>query len=481
MDKTWFRKLEESVKSASECKLIKQNVKRKVFHLDGFYIKEVRYKGLRRILKTISGSTACREGQMNLRLKKLGIAVPDVIGYGMQREMGLVKKDVLVTGAVPSSQNLDNFLKGTFQSLSVVQKRQLIIRFASFVKKLHKLGIFHPDLHVGNILIAQSDDTYRFALLDTDRISITEKGLSRNQEIRSLALLLNSVRILSSTLQRFRFLKEYGVQLDGVGRQLVKSIQKKHLSMARKVWAGKAIRCLSSNSRFVAKRHGKWSTYRMREGLSERDFVKLLDAPDCFLEDGKILKAGNTVCAGVITLGGQNYFLKRYNCKGWWYRFRNAFRKSRAVRTWHNIWALHVRNLPIPTPLACFESRDFRLLGSSYILMEYLPDCTILVDAWEKADAEQKKSLLSNLAIVLGELHRTMCIHGDLKWNNILIPKDSSGRVILTDLDGCRILKKADLALFRKDLERFLRDLRQSDEGTDALGFFIRIWNKPLS
>ncbi len=459
-------------------RLVKENVKRKVVCLDDYFIKQNSYTGCRKLLKKFCGGSAHREAEICLKLKALGVEVPEILAVGEESRGGLLHRDLLVTREVANSVNLDSFLETTFQTLSFHQKLSLLEDFARFIKLIHEKGVLHADLHLGNILYVQDDAVNKFVLLDVDKIDLKGRPLERIEEIKSFAILLNSVRAWTSHQEQFRFLKFYGFSFDKSFRCFLVDVQKKHLALAHRVWKKKAERCLHTNSRFTRERHNGWLTFRKREGLPEKDFFELLADPDSCLEAGKTLKDGNTVRAGIVTLNGRQYFLKRYNCKGWWYSFRNVFRRSRATRTWRNTWAFHVRNLPVPEPLACFERRTTRFLGSSYLLSEFIPDCKNLIDEWNHSTAAGKQSLLSIFGLLLGEMHNSLCIHGDLKWNNVLIPQDGSGQAFLVDLDGSRILKKLNEDCFRKDLKRFLRDLDKYSENKPSSNLFLDVWGR---
>jgi tRNA A-37 threonylcarbamoyl transferase component Bud32 len=457
--------------------LVKKNIKRRIVQSDDVFIKEINYRGIRRFLKTLNGGTACKEGRMHQKLHDLGLAVPYVLGFGSKSSLGLLRqRDILLTGKV-QGVNLDRFIEESFPQLSFNQKNSLIRQFADFIKTLHRQGVFHSDLHVGNVLVTAREGCWEFVLLDTDKVSLHGKPLSSEDEARSLGMLLNSVRTTTTRQHKFRFLKYYGVGFDRPDRSFLSRIHMQFLGKARRVWRRKARKSLFSNRRFVSEYQHDYRIHRNREGLCPDNFRELLSDLDGYLEKGRILKAGNTVRAGMVEINGQNYFLKRYNVKGWWYSFRNAFRSSRAVRTWHNMWAFHVRNLPVPVPLACIERRRFRLLKDSYILTEYIPVDSTMMDLWPRLDDEKQKSLLAIMGILLGEMHNTLCIHGDLKWNNFLVSEDLDKLVYITDLDGSRILNSPGKLKYEKDLKRFLRDLRGFDDNRQLERLFLKAWS----
>ena len=77
--------------------VVKAISKRQVLRGCGFYVKEIRYRGWATLFKTISGGTACKEGRVSLALAETGIAVPEVLAFGVERKNGLICRDLLLT------------------------------------------------------------------------------------------------------------------------------------------------------------------------------------------------------------------------------------------------------------------------------------------------------------------------------------------------------------------------------------------------
>jgi tRNA A-37 threonylcarbamoyl transferase component Bud32 len=125
------------------------------------------------------------------------------------------------------------------------------------------------------------------------------------------------------------------------------------------------------------------------------------------------------------------------------------------------------------------EERRFRLLGRSYILSRYVEDAEHLNDAWPRLNDSERRGLLAGLAMLLGRMHRFGALHGDLKWQNILLQAHAGGgTTTLTDLDGSRIMGRFMRKRPAKDLVRFLRDLEERDEAGGYKTFFLYSWRK---
>ncbi|APG26637.1 hypothetical protein A7E78_01420 [Syntrophotalea acetylenivorans] len=457
--------------------VIKDYPKRRVVSYPGLFMKEVRYRGTAVLFKTILGGTACKEGRISRRLFKLGIAAPEVLGYGVEKRNGILTRDVLLTKEVENSKSLYDTLLEDYPRFSVAKKCHFNKEFASFVRKLHDNGVFHNDPHMGNILFVNDPRNPHFVILDTDRVDLKNRALSQKERIANLAL-FHTLGALASRSEFFRFIKAYGFSQIKNHRKLILRLQKKALSHSKKIWRKNSRRSLSNNSRFCKENLHGFSIFRQRTSETANILKTLLPDPDQILEQGEIFKDGRTVRAAKIHVNGMDYFLKRYNVKGWKYCVRNAFRRSRSIKTWLSFWEFRLRRLPVPEPLLCLEERRFRLLGRSYILSEFIEGSEKLSKHWPMLDQGKKKSLLVKLGILFGRMHLFGCLHGDLKWDNILLQNTGEkSEVILIDLDGTRVRSHLRDARARRDIERFLRDLRKwaSDEDVQ---FFLKSWQR---
>lgn len=464
--------LEQALENGLEGELVKATPKRRVVRLPRVYAKEVRYRGLSALCKSLAGGTACREGRIALQLAARGIAVPEVLAFGAERRGGVVRRDLLltreVTGGVPL---LDVWRRGS-ADLTPRESFRLVGAFGAFMRELHDRGVLHTDLHIGNLLVVCHGEVFNFVLLDTDRVRLRPHALGRRERVANLGQLLSNLWTMTSRSQRRRFLQGYGED----GRVWTEDVVRCALRASRRVWNGKARRSLHTNSRFLQERRSGFRIFRQRTEEGDVLAAALLPDPDKVLEAGTIVKSGRTTRVARVEIEGKSYFLKRYNSKGWGYRLRNAFRRSRAVQTWLVSWGFVVRGLPVPPPLLCLEERHFRLLGRSYLLTGFVADATPASRLWRSLEERARSALLVRLAMTLGTMHRFGCLHGDLKWNNLLVVR--SGSVVLTDLDGSRILVRPTLERARKDIGRFLRDLNSRQSETVVAERFLACWRR---
>jgi tRNA A-37 threonylcarbamoyl transferase component Bud32 len=455
--------------------VVKATDKRRVVRLPGIYVKEVYYRGMRRILKTLFGGTACKEGRHSLLLSQKGISIPQVLAFGQEVRGGLILRDILITREVPASKRLYDIIFDEYRSCAFQEKVNLIRNFAEFIHRLHQAGILHHDLHMGNILIRKEGKENIFFLLDTDRIRFSSESLSPEKKAENLSLLLINFQKLTTRTERFRFLQHYG-SLDSNGRldrQLLAVVERKALKKSVKSLRKRALRSIGNNTYFISEKKNRFSVFSQRSTMALDALNTLLPDPDTILDQGEVLKEGRTVHAATVLIDGRKYFLKRYNDKGFFYRFRNAFRKSRAVSTWLISWEFFFRGLPVPEPILCLEERSFRFLKTSYVLYDYVENSSPLSQKWPLLDIQERKSILIRLAIKLGLMHRSGGVHGDLKWSNILV--DENNHIYLIDFDGSGICFPCSNAKVARDLKRFFKDLSKYEKDDSLKHVFSKV------
>jgi hypothetical protein len=97
----------------------------------------------------------------------------------------------------------------------------------------------------------------------------------------------------------------------------------------------------------------------------------------------------------------------------------------------------------------------------------------------ESLDESARKTLLARLAIILGRMHRYGAIHGDLKWTKVMAQTGPGHHdITLTDLDDSGFVRFAMKQRAKKDLHRFLGDLRARDGCGKYREFFLHTWRK---
>jgi 3-deoxy-D-manno-octulosonic acid kinase len=109
----------------------------------------------------LSDSRCRNEADIMHALAEKGFPVVEVL-CAISETLGLVKRLYLVTALLEGSEDLLDSLhkSGTRKRLRLVK------RFAELLWELEKAGIYHPDLHLNNVLVTPEGDLF---FLDFDR------------------------------------------------------------------------------------------------------------------------------------------------------------------------------------------------------------------------------------------------------------------------------------------------------------------------
>jgi tRNA A-37 threonylcarbamoyl transferase component Bud32 len=117
-----------------------------------YYVKRYQAKGMHR-WKAFHRCRPVTEYHNYDYFARLGIPVPQIVGYGIQRIMGLFRRGVIITEGVPHATDLDTLMR-TRPDLFCDRAWlfQVLQSLADYVRRLHEDGFTHEDLKWRNIL-----------------------------------------------------------------------------------------------------------------------------------------------------------------------------------------------------------------------------------------------------------------------------------------------------------------------------------------
>ena len=226
----------------------------------------------------------------------------------------------------------------------------------------------------------------------------------------------------------------------------------------------------------------------IRKDLPENLFDEFIRDPDGLMDRGSsgIVKDGpKTKVVRHIFQDGKgvkfNVITKQFYYGAGFRRLGFLFFPSPAARCLNGALLLKSKAILTPRPLAAFEFRSWRRLGTSYYITEEVKDSRSLRDLWRialpaLARSERHKvsgSILHDLARLLSRLHALGIYHRDLKGTNILFREweRPQRQIFLVDLD--RVEETTRLSLSRR-----LKNLAQIRRGAwsmrERIYFFMR-------
>lgn len=338
------------------------------------------------------------------------------------------------------------------------EKLQLLCLISRELAQHHSKGVLQKDLHLGNFLIRDE----RALVLDPARMRFLSCSVGRKKAIGQLAWLASSLpggdaKVPSRLWEHYAQVRAWkctGADMDLFAKKLLRA-RKDAVKHVLK-------RCLRTNSRHQRFRCGQWRGVAARAFFEKEDVQKLVGDMDRIMEDGQILKRGNTCFVSKIELSGVQTVVKRYNHKGIIHSLRHTIKRSRARRCWLHAHRLGVLHIATPRPLAYIEQCWGPLLWKSYLITEYVAGQRLYDFLRDRAvSGQQRSSTIRQIEQMLEELGKYRITHGDLKHTNILIAESGP---VLTDLDGLRVHKckwtcKIKLA---RDVSRFDKDFVKS-------------------
>jgi len=179
--------------------------------------------GIRRPVRELVAASAAR---------RAGVSVPEPLAVRATRVGGLFWRFTVVVREVQDASDLLALAEG----LTPTRKRDLIVRVADEMRRLHDAGVYHADLTLKNILLSGSD----VYIIDLDKATLTARRTDA-LDVMNLSRLNRSVEKLLggrgsvTRADKLRFLRRYLG-----GRERVKELARKcasGLGLHRLWWA----------------------------------------------------------------------------------------------------------------------------------------------------------------------------------------------------------------------------------------------------
>ncbi len=142
----------------------------------------------------------------NLRLLHSRGLAPQVIAYGYERYLGLLRKSLLVIREVSDSVSLDDFAATRLPSLTRHQRQNFIQTLACFTRMMNFGGYINTEYHWRNILVCSSNTGFSFQIIDP---SSSRWWFRFVCPLFDLATLDGCAPYFFTRTERLRFLKYY--------------------------------------------------------------------------------------------------------------------------------------------------------------------------------------------------------------------------------------------------------------------------------
>lgn len=392
--------------------LIKENKSRKLLLDNEMYIKQY---------KSIFKKPWIREWRLINRIRQLDIATVKPISCG---------KRYIVTKKLENVKTLHELISSG--EINFSEKMILTKYFAGFLNKLHKKGIYHGDLHAGNILVEKKNGSFSFYITDLHRARI-KLYLSPKNIINNLVQLDKFFSVKVSPQTRLRFFKYYasGTRMERRYKEYARKISIKTDDACHRLWQ-KRDRLYLKKDKYGIK--GRYNGIRYITNPVYND-IKIANIMECAKTGyGEVIKDSRSsyLSRFSIPLIG-SVVLKIYKKKGFTNYLKDYFRKKRAFKAWCGSWALVTRGIKTPIPILAGQMK-----GESFIITKDIPDGENLTILTRKREIS-----IDKLSSYIRTIHNRGIFPLDMKGSNVLA--DNNGNFYLIDLDHIIIKRKISL------------------------------------
>lgn len=387
-----------------------------------------------------------REWQGLNLLQRRGLSSPAPLFYGRTEDR---RWAVVVEKIADSSTVLDVFQKTPDPN----KKLNLLVLVCKELAKQHTKGVLQKDLHLGNFLLGND----KVFALDVGQMQFLHREAGRKSSISQLAMLASYVP--DSNTQSITTLCEEYFKARGwrFGKTDQISFQKQLAGHRRRMLIKGLKKCLRASKRHFRIKTNKYIAMFDKVFCQETKPLGFIEQIDILMDEGQILKNGNTCYVSRLIWQGQDVVVKRYNHKGFIHSLRHTIKKSRALRGWLQGHRLGILDIATPKPLAYIEQLKKKFVWKSYLVTEYV-EGQKLYDLLQNSNItkEQRLTIIHQINELLDKMGKYHITHGDLKHTNILVTDNGP---VLTDLDGMKMHKwhwtyKSSRT---KDLQRFVK------------------------
>ncbi|MCL2075136.1 MAG: serine/threonine protein kinase [Betaproteobacteria bacterium] len=414
------------------------------------YVGVASFAGRTVLAKFLVGNKAAKrfaaEKSGVLLLAEQSLPTPPLLDSGFAENAGWLLFEYLV-GA-----------KTLAEKLTGEQYRETVFRAAAAVAQLHAQGLWHKDLHPGNLLEQEG----KLFWIDGDGIRAEQprRALSSARALDNYALFLaqlplcqtlaeNSIAALCAAYQTVNPASGEGWRSSTLARAVARRRQTRLRN-----WLGKIKRDCSD---FVRRQNGWRGAFGLTMVRREEadKLAPLLADPDAFIARGEICKDGGTATVALVTLNNRQLVIKRYNIKNLRHRLSRSWRESRAWVSWREGNRMLALGMETAKPLAVIEERSFWLRGRAWLIMEHVEGENALI----RLQSPEQRKEIDAIKTLLAELEAARLSHGDMKGTN-LVWREGSERWALLDLDSMRA-HRCDFACRRarrRDLARLLQN-----------------------
>ena len=448
----------EFIQAFPQLRIIKDSLTRKVTIISlptgAFLVKDYKIKGRGEVLKyLLVPSRAQREWVMGIVARRRRVPIPSPLAMGERRKWGILKEAFFVAEAIVPSIPFTELSRTEIEGVYFPKAAQLL-------RRMHQAGIFHKDLHAGNILIQK--ERRELFLIDLHR-STFSRTIPERKRLWNIAQLFLSLEGKLSRESKRSFLAIYnegGDLLRGDYEDILKKIEK----IERRIWyrhmRSRTKRCLKNSTGFYTLKGDGWKVWARRE-WEVGDLFEIMKAHEAIMrgEAEGLIKRDRRTAISSVDFRGRRIYVKEFIYPNLKERLKDTFRGVKGLKAWIGGNGLLVRGVDVG-PVAFLLQRRALLPSKAFLFMSADEGYRDLKEMISSAEGSlPKKKFLEKLADFIVLLFERGIVHRDLKARNILVAERGGGwRFSLTDWEDVRFRRRAS----RRDVIRALVQLNTS-------------------
>ncbi len=394
-----------------------------------------------------------REHDGSVALQAADIPTPAVLAQGLSRcgRVGVILYEWLEQ-AVPLSL--------TWQEAS--QRAHWMAQLGLVLAAMHRAGLCQHDIHRDNFL-CQGDTLW---VIDAGSVEQRVAPLPGQASLQNLALLLAQWPLALQAGLRPLVDHYIGARHLPILPELLEARVRQAWRQRTRTFLDKTLRDCTQFA--VLKQRNAFAVWE--RDTDSPELQAFIADPDAFMENTRVIKAGNSATVVAARMGDRDVVIKRYNAKDAARLLRRALKRSRARNAWLSAWLLSYVGIDTPRPVCLLEHTRLGMNTRAWLVTEAVDGQPL--QAQHLMDKPAFKAIVPRMISLLAMAGIS---HGDMKASNFMTQGD---RLTLIDLDAMRwhrSTRSAGRAL-RRDVDRFLRNWRDKPTVQRQFAEVLKPW-----